>query len=101
MNNNFETISKVLPKREIYEMLAEETAELSQAALKCIRAEKLNLHPTDKSEEDAKANLEEEMNDVLFCIYALGFDKLPSKEELNNSQKMTRLLNRLKSIGVL
>jgi NTP pyrophosphatase (non-canonical NTP hydrolase) len=50
--------------REILEQLAEEAAELAQAALKCIRAMDGAKNPTPVSLEEARRNLEEEYMDV-------------------------------------
>ena len=56
-----------LPPQDLYAQLAEESAELSQAALKCIRAQGFSQNPTPVSCEDAMKNLQEEINDVLDC----------------------------------
>lgn len=47
-------------------------AELTQAALKCIRAQGYSKNPTPVSCEDAVRNLREEINDVLIAAYVLG-----------------------------
>ena len=64
--DSYEAVSN-LPDRELLEQLAEESAELSQAALKCIRAQGFSQNPTPVSCEDAMKNLQEEINDVLDC----------------------------------
>lgn len=61
-----------LPPRDLYAQLAEEGAELNQAALKCIRAQGFIHNPTPVSCEDAVKNLQEEINDVLIAAYVLG-----------------------------
>ncbi|WP_143037987.1 hypothetical protein [Acidaminococcus timonensis] len=61
-----------LPTRDLYAQLAEEGAELTQAALKCIRAQGFSQNPTPVSCEDAIKNLREEINDVLIAAYVLG-----------------------------
>lgn len=61
-----------LPDRDLLEQLAEESAELTQAALKCIRAQGYSKNPTPLSCEDALQNLREEINDVLIAAYVLG-----------------------------
>lgn len=50
-------IRKNLSEREILEQLAEEASELSQAALKAIRALKLSSNPTPLSCLEASDNL--------------------------------------------
>lgn len=65
MNKYKEYILSVLTERELLEQLAEEAGELSQAALKCIRAEGLSNNPTPVSAGQARADLQEEFSDVL------------------------------------
>lgn len=62
-----------MPKRELLEQLAEEAAELSQAALKLIRADKNcgSTNPTPVSVEEAWDRAEEELGDVLMLADAL------------------------------
>lgn len=67
-------IMEVLPKRDRLEVLAEEASELSQAALKLIRASKLSKNPTPKSMMDAEIALDEEIADVIVALQALGYD---------------------------
>ena len=53
------------------EQLAEEAAELSQAALKlarCMRGE----NPTPKSRRQCEKELVEEMTDLILCLRVLG-----------------------------
>ncbi len=52
------------------EQLAEESAELAQAALKMARKMR-NENPTPKSRADCIANLQEEIADVELCISVL------------------------------
>lgn len=65
-------ILSVLNDHELLEQLAEEAAELSQAALKLIRASGYSNNPTPVTEQEAEANLEEEMHDVLAVASLLG-----------------------------
>lgn len=65
MNKYKEYVLSVLSERELLEQLAEEAAELSQAALKCIRAEGLSNNTTPVSAGQARTNLQEEFSDVL------------------------------------
>ena len=96
MNNNENmAIIKQLPRRDRLEALAEEANELSQSALKLIRAEKLSQNPTPKTEYEAKTSLLEEFYDVLICALSLGIN-IPSEETLLNNYKVKRLANRIK-----
>ena len=54
----------------LLEQLAEESAELAQAALKMARKIR-NENPTPKSRADCIANLQEEIADVELCISIL------------------------------
>lgn len=69
---NTEYIKSNLNRRELLEGLAEEAAELAKAALKCIRAERLNNNPTPMKAFDAKRNLDEELRDVMTVAYIMG-----------------------------
>lgn len=60
-----EYILNELDERTLLEQLAEESAELSQAALKYIRAHELSKNYTPKTEEEAERDLQEEFSDVL------------------------------------
>ena len=61
-------ISASLTTRTILEQLAEESAELSQAALKLIRASGASENKANISIKEAEANLIEEIRDVLMII---------------------------------
>ena len=63
MNLN-EKIKQRLPQDELLAQLAEECAELSQAALKLRRA-LTGINPTPVTAEEARANLVEEIADIL------------------------------------
>ena len=93
-NENMEIIKK-LPRRDRLEALAEEANELSQAALKVIRAEKLSKNPTPKADDEAKLSLFEEFYDVLIAALALEF-KIPTEEFLLNNFKVKRWADRIK-----
>lgn len=58
------TIKAAVPIEALYEQLAEEAAELSQAANKMARVLR-GENPTPKSETEAKNNLIEEYTDVV------------------------------------
>lgn len=67
-----------IDKRTLLEQLAEEAAELSQAALKLIRAEKLSNNPTTTHVSIASEQLIEELADVLMVADAVGVSVLES-----------------------
>lgn len=56
-----------------YESLAEECAELAQAALKMARLIR-GENPTPIKRGEAEANLQEEFTDVISCAIALGLE---------------------------
>ena len=57
----------------LYEQLAEECSELSQAALK--KARKLrNENPTPKEMDDIDSSVSEEVGDVILCLSVLDLD---------------------------
>ena len=60
-------IIEKIGKPAMLEQLAEEAAELAQAALKCARILR-DENPTPVSMEDAVANLSEEVTDVSTCL---------------------------------
>ena len=68
-------ISSKLNYRTLLEQLAEEASELSQASLKVIRAYNLSDNYTPVSPLEAKANLREELEDVLVVSELLGLTK--------------------------
>lgn len=73
-------------RRALLEQLAEEAAEaaeLSQAALKLIRAEKLSDNPTPANVSIASEQLIEELADVLVVADAIG---VPILESCDNSK---------------
>ena len=57
-----------LNERALLEQLAEEASELSQAALKLIRAKKLSNNVTPKTEQEAVLALAEEITDCCIVI---------------------------------
>ena len=72
LEDNIAYIRKKLDRRTLLEGLAEEAAELSQAALKVIRAEKLSENCTPVSIYDARVALKEELYDVMTMADVLG-----------------------------
>ena len=77
-------ISASLTTRTILEQLAEESAELSQAALKLIRASGASENRTNISVNEAEKNIIEEIRDVLMIIdlLGLGLEDLVKKNEV-------------------
>lgn len=80
-------ILEKLDERTLLEQLAEEASELSQAALKLIRAKGLNNNVTPKTELEATQNLVEEVTDcstvmALLCLK----DKNIPKAEVEHSK---------------
>ena len=69
--SNKEYIKSRLSNRALLEQLAEESAELCQAALKAIRVG-CNENPTPLTIEQAGKNLAEELFDVLIVADILG-----------------------------
>lgn len=65
-------ISDLLNDKELLCQLAEEAAELSQAALKLRRAID-GKNPTPKTFGECKLELDEEIADVELCLNELGF----------------------------
>lgn len=88
-----------LPVREALECLAEESSELSQAALKYIRAKKLSKNPTPKTEEEAREDLLEEFQDVLITMRLVIDDETWDKIiDVQDSPKLSRWYNRLREV---
>lgn len=69
--NKTDLIREHLPAAERLAQLAEEAAELAQAALK-LRRTLSNVNPTPTSYDKALNNLTEEIGDVLLCLDVLG-----------------------------
>lgn len=69
-------IKNKLTRRELLEQLAEECAELSQAASKLIRAERLSNNPTPISKEEAEKKFTEEQLDVISILWLLTDSKI-------------------------
>nr|DAM13950.1 MAG TPA: nucleoside triphosphate pyrophosphohydrolase [Caudoviricetes sp.] len=92
-------INQKLGARERLEVLAEEAAELSQAALKMIRAYRMGgaVNPTPLTPEEALENLFEEVADVELAIESLGLYYMNrGKIEKTKEEKRKRWAERLK-----
>lgn len=85
-------VLKNTDRRTLLEQLAEEAAELSQAALKLIRAEGLSSNPTNRNTLIAQEQLNDEVADVLMMVDAL---KIPVLESYAND-KWQRWADRIK-----
>lgn len=92
-------IAQKLGTRERLEVLAEEAAELSQAALKMIRAYRMGgaVNPTPVTKKEALENLFEEIADVELAVEALGFYYM-SRRRIGEikEEKRSRWVERLK-----
>ena len=69
-------IIEILGESEVLAQLAEEAAELAQAALK-LRRVLDGRNPTPATKESFRANLVEEYNDVVNCAQLLGVLVVP------------------------
>lgn len=86
-----------LPETEILAQLAEEAAELAQAALK-LRRTIDRRNPTIVSEESARDNLLEEYGDVLNCMDQLMTDYTMAIVETGRKAKLRRWQERLEAV---
>ena len=91
-------ITQKLGARERLEVLAEEAAELSQAALKMIRAYRMGgaVNPTPLTPEEALENLFEELADVELAVETLGLYVNRGRIEEIKEEKRSRWIERLK-----
>lgn len=97
MINETQYIKEKLPKTEILCQLAEESAELAQAALKLRRAiDKTN--PTPISVEAAENALLEEYGDVINCLDVLLTATQNAFVVKMRKEKMVRWADRLKRL---
>lgn len=87
----YDTVVGALQCRDFLEQMAEEAAELAQAALKVIRALGLSENFTPVSDEEAWAALREEFNDVLLIASVIGI----SVDEEQYNAKLMRWADRL------
>ena len=93
MKGYAEYIKENLTERELLEQLAEEAAELGQAALKLIRAKELSNNPTPMDIDTAAANLLEEFSDVSLAYYLFDGRNVIN---LNTKPKLERWAGRIK-----
>jgi NTP pyrophosphatase (non-canonical NTP hydrolase) len=93
-------IREIMPQAEIMTQLAEEAAELAQAALK-YRRTLSNSNPTPVTRHEAEKVLLEEIADVKLCLHVAGFEAVRHKIEVNRTitAKAERWLKRLMERG--
>lgn len=75
-------IKDTLGKDELLCQLAEEAAELAQAALK-LRRTLSDKNPTPVKQCEAEKKLLEEIADVKLCLHVCGFENVREKIEVN------------------
>lgn len=97
-DNNMEFIREKLPTKELLCQLAEEAAELSQAALK-LRRSFDNVNPTPTTPQEAEKALMSEVADVIECLYALDYITFQSVAEISQiiNRKTERWAERLEA----
>lgn len=98
--SDIEFIQSKIPPSEMFCQLAEEAAELAQAALKLHRIYDCT-NPTPVKMETAYENLLEEIADVSLVLDALGFDIKETKIAIGITkiEKLGRWVERLKESG--
>ena len=93
MNTEIEKIKDRLGEPEALAQLAEECAELAQAALKLRRARE-GKNPTPNTEEERRRALIEEYTDVIHCAMVLDLEM-----DLDQIRKKTERWMRRLGIG--
>lgn len=91
MNEEIKAIRRILPRTELLAQLAEEAAELSQAALKFRRALD-GLNPTPKTIAETALDLQEELSDVTLCAKLLNLNPDTDVMEAKCKRWVSRLL---------
>jgi NTP pyrophosphatase (non-canonical NTP hydrolase) len=91
-----EYIREQLPHEELLCQLAEEAAELSQAALKLRRVYD-GSNPTPVSLIDALESVHEEIADVRLCLRVLGYELDTQTAQTMMDAKLERWARRLKA----
>lgn len=82
---------EAIGKAAMLEQLAEEAAELAQAALKLARIER-GENPTPVSKEEAEENLREEYTDVYQCAMELEIPVVWEQIEVKRQRFRNRIL---------
>jgi NTP pyrophosphatase (non-canonical NTP hydrolase) len=89
-----EFIRREVPNRELLAQLAEEAAELAQAALKLRRALD-NVNPTPVKPSDALEDLKEEVADVCLILHVLQIDTDSHEHKDTRAIKLQRWVDRI------
>ena len=84
---------EAIGKAAMFEQLAEEAAELAQAALKLARIER-GENPTPVSKEEAEENLREEYTDVYQCAMELEIPVVWEQIEVKRQRFRNRIFSR-------
>lgn len=74
--SNMDWIRECVGRRALLEQLAEEAAELAQAALKLIRTMEESGNPTVIGAQEAEKRLLDEVSDVCLVAMVLGYTDL-------------------------
>ena len=82
----------------VLEQLAEESSELSKAALKVSRILR-NENPTPVTLDEALADLDEEVNDVYTVLLILSSKGYAEEDPARVAEKLYRWITRLKEAG--
>jgi len=90
--NYIDYILNKLDERTILEQLAEEANELSQAALKLIRAKGLSENVTPKTEDGVTQNLAEEMMDCSIVMALLSLKDKKIRTAIRQSEGVSENL---------
>ena len=96
MDEKIKRLRQLLPQEEILCQLAEECAELSQAALK-LRRTMDGTNPTPVTKEEAWQNFIEEFSDVIGCMKVLRIPSKYNKVKEINEYKFERWIRRLEA----
>ncbi|MCQ2439587.1 MAG: hypothetical protein MJ074_07475 [Oscillospiraceae bacterium] len=90
-------VDEELTFREKLEAVAEESAELAQAALKMIRAYGMSNNITPTNEEEAGDALIEEVWDLMSCLSIIGglTSRIPTADSIATYEKWERWAKRL------
>ena len=90
--NYMDYILNKLDERTLLEQLAEEASELSQAALKLIRAKGLSENVTPKTEDGVMQNLAEKMMDCSIVMALLSLKDKKIRTAVHHSEGVSENL---------
>ena len=97
--SDIDYIREQLPEEVLYAQLAEEAAELAQAALKMYRILD-GRNPTPVRFSEAWADIQEEVSDVLLCLRVLGIGDNLEAYSGQKKAKLDRWADRLSEVCV-